>query len=86
MYVRLTQFKVKEFKRILRDNGYKEVRCCGSHQTWSNGASKITLPTVKLSPVIAARLIKEYVLRVDMMIRLQPMKAFLVRTLNSLKS
>ena len=59
VYVRLTQFKVKEFKRILRDNGYKEVRCCGSHQTWSNGTSKITLPTVKLSPVIAARLIKE---------------------------
>lgn len=47
------------YRRILRDNGYKEVRCCGSHQTWSNGASKITLPTVKLSPVIAARLIKE---------------------------
>lgn len=59
VYVRLTQFKVKEFKKILRDNGYKEVRCCGSHQVWSNGANKITLPTVKLSPVIAARLIKE---------------------------
>lgn len=66
MYVRLTQFKVKEFKRILRDNGYKEVRCCGSHQTWSNGASKITLPTVKLSPVIAARLIKENDLQVEL--------------------
>nr|DAH19659.1 MAG TPA: putative mRNA interferase [Caudoviricetes sp.] len=35
------------------------MRCCGSHQVWSNGANKITLPTVKLSPVIAARLIKE---------------------------
>lgn len=61
----MTQFKVKEFKRILRDNGYEEVRCCGSHQTWSNGVNKITLPTVKLSPVIAARLIKENELSVQ---------------------
>lgn len=61
---KLTQFKVQEFKKILRDNGYKEVRCCGSHQIWSNGENKITLPAVKLSPVIAARLIKENHLKV----------------------
>ena len=46
VYVRLTQFKVKEFKRILRDNGYKEVRCCGCLLYTSKGG--IVYPSFNL--------------------------------------
>lgn len=61
----LTQFKVRDFRRILKKNGYEEVRCCGSHEIWVRDDSKITLTTIKLSPVVAARLIKENNLRTD---------------------
>lgn len=59
----MTQYDVKEMQTKLKNNGYQKVRCNGSHQIWSDGKHTVSLPVVKLSPVIARRLVKEFDLR-----------------------
>lgn len=50
--------EMKEFKPILKRNGYHEIRSRGSHFTYSNGTNQITI-NVKLNEMVKRRLIKE---------------------------
>lgn len=55
------QWKVKEFCKVLSDEGYSPIRRKGSHETWGNGQKNITIPISKteINPMIARRLLKE---------------------------
>jgi predicted RNA binding protein YcfA (HicA-like mRNA interferase family) len=53
------QMSVKEMKHALRRAGYREVRTRGSHQIWSNGKHSISVPIVKLKPIIALKIINQ---------------------------
>lgn len=51
--------KIQELQRALKRGGYKLKRTTGSHQIWSNGIKTVSVPVVKLNPMIAKRLVKE---------------------------
>lgn len=56
----MKDYKVREFRKILRNNGYKSDRICGSHEIWTKtNKENIVIPCVKLNNRIARRLIKE---------------------------
>lgn len=55
----MKQFTVKEIQTILKSNGYSFQRQKGSHQIWSNGLKTVSLPVVKLKPIIAQKILKE---------------------------
>lgn len=54
----MKQFNSREFKKLLRNNGYDYVRSNGSHDIFSNGEFNIVVP-IHLNMMIAKRLIKE---------------------------
>ena len=59
-------YSVKQFRDLLKDNGYKLERSRGSHEMWRNSHKDkqlISLPVVEFNPMIARRLIKEYKLQ-----------------------
>ena len=60
----MRQFKTREFRRILKDNGYIETRMKGDHATFKKDGDTITINVVKLKSVVANRLIKEHNLNV----------------------
>lgn len=61
----MRQFTTKEFIRILNNNGFHYVRSNGSHYIYKNSdGNHISIP-LKLSCVIAQRLIKENDLNID---------------------
>lgn len=51
-------YNSREFKKILKNNGYKLERVKGSHYIYKKGKSEIVIP-LKLNTMIARRLIKE---------------------------
>ena len=57
-------YEVRDFEKILKENGYKQTRQKGSHKIWDNGANVISVPATKIFPPIARRLIKENDLRI----------------------
>lgn len=53
-------YTTKEFQRILKNNGYCQVRQKGSHTIWvKENCGHISVP-IEMNPMIARRLIKEY--------------------------
>ena len=60
----MKQYTIRDFKRILKDNGYEYVRCKGDHSTYRKDERVLTVNVVNLKPIVANRLIKEYGLRV----------------------
>ena len=59
----MRQFKTREFRRILKDNGYTEIRMKGDHATFKKNGDTITINVVNLKPIVANRLIKEHNLK-----------------------
>lgn len=57
-------YSVREFKKILKKNGYHYVRSKGSHSVWNNGIKSLTITEKKINRMIIQRLIKEYNLEV----------------------
>ena len=55
----IKQISVRKMQIILKDNNYTLIRQSGSHKIWSNGEVTISIPSVKLKPVVANRIIKE---------------------------
>lgn len=55
---RARRYSDREFKKILRDNGYSFLRGSGDHLIYSNGKNKITIKK-NLNHMIILRLIKE---------------------------
>lgn len=53
------EYSVREFQRILQENGFELLRQKGSHQIWNNGMTTLVLPAVALKPIIAQKLIKQ---------------------------
>lgn len=54
------QYGFREFKRLLRENGYELVRTSGSHYIFENRDSKTITVPLNLNRMIEFRLIKEY--------------------------
>lgn len=55
---------VREMQKILKNNGYKYIRCRGSHFIYSDGNNTIVV-NKDLNRMVARRLIKQYQLRVE---------------------
>ena len=55
------QYSVREFKILLRSNGYDYIRSSGDHDIYSNGKLKISIPVAskEVNKMLARRLIKE---------------------------
>lgn len=51
--------KLKELQSGLKNAGYSIRRTTGSHQIWSNGKHTVSVPKIKLNPMLARRLAKE---------------------------
>ena len=54
----------REFQRILKDNGFLYHHQTGDHRIWYRGSEHVSVPMVKINPLIAQRLIKEHSLEV----------------------
>ncbi len=54
---------VREFERMLIDNGYEPKRWKGDHRIWYKGENHISVPIKKLNPMFMRRLIKTYDLK-----------------------
>ena len=54
----------RQFRRILRDNGYKVIRHSGGHTIYSNGKRTLSINAEKPNRMVMGRLIKEYNLAV----------------------
>lgn len=52
-------YNKREFTNILSNNGYKYVRCKGSHFIYQKATETIAVPK-NLNKMISRRLIKEY--------------------------
>lgn len=52
-------FSARDFKRVLKKNGYKKIRQTGSHEIYKKDNRTISVPGIKLNRMIARRLIKE---------------------------
>ena len=57
-------YTTKEFKKILRLNGYDEIRTKGGHTIYKKGDKTISV-NLKLNRMVCRRLIKENDLRED---------------------
>lgn len=57
----LKQFSEREIKKILRKNGYRQIRSCGSHAIYKNDKQQeITIPGGREpNKMMMRRLIKE---------------------------
>ena len=55
-------YKYKEFKKLLNNNGYFEIRQCGSHKIFSNGQYQLSLPVTgnELNKYLTNDLIKHF--------------------------
>ncbi len=54
----------REFQRILKDNGFVYDHQTGDHRIWYRGNEHISVPYIRINPLIAQRLVKEYKLKV----------------------
>lgn len=50
---------IREMQTVLKDNGYKYVRCRGSHFIYSDGVNTIAV-NKDLNRMVAKRLVKQY--------------------------
>ena len=54
----MQNWKGRDFRKVLKANGYHPVRHNGSHEIYSNGKNTISIKN-KLNGCVASRLIKE---------------------------
>lgn len=54
----MKQYTSKEFKYLLRRNGYEKMRTKGSHSIYKKGDKTVAV-NLKLNPMVCRRLIKE---------------------------
>lgn len=54
----MKNYNAREFKQLLKENGFGYVRTCGSHQLYKRGSASVVVP-IHLNHMIAIRLIKE---------------------------
>lgn len=57
----IKQYSEREFKKILRNNGYRQIRSCGSHVIYKNDKQQeIAIPSGREpNKMMMRRLIKE---------------------------
>ncbi len=55
----MRQWKARDFRKLLRDNGFQLQRCKGSHEIYKDIKGNEIVIKEKLNPTIALRLIKE---------------------------
>ena len=60
------QYSPREFKRILRDNGFILHRTNGDHQIYYKDGKHISIPARRCNRMLCQRLIKEYGLNVNL--------------------
>lgn len=59
-------YTLKEFRKILKNNGYVLKRYSGDHEIYEHVDTHVTLSiSVKVNPMICRRLIKENNLHID---------------------
>lgn len=61
----MRQWDVKDFRKVLKDNGFQYIRNRGSHEIYKNANGNEVVIKKKLNPTIALRLIKENKLEVS---------------------
>ena len=66
MSIRPRAYSVREFKQILKFNGYKYKRSKGDHDIYSNGKDTISVTATRLNKLTALKIIKEHNLNVNM--------------------
>ena len=60
------QYSPRQFRRILRNNGFTYIRSNGDHDIYENGSGKhISIPATRTNKMLCRRLIKENGLVVD---------------------
>ena len=61
-HTRAKEYSFREFRLLLRQNGYYYVRSCGDHNIFSNDVKVISIPNhgKQLNRMLCRRLIKEY--------------------------
>ena len=57
-------YSVREFKRLLIDNGFSYARQTGSHMIYKRGNETLSMPSHKPSQTCLYDLIKQYKLKV----------------------
>ncbi len=55
----MREYSVKEIESLLRQNGYARARSRGSHVIWEKDGCIISVPSAKLKPIIAHKIIKQ---------------------------
>lgn len=60
----MKQWNAKDFRKLLRDNGFQFQRQKGSHEIYKDDKGNEVVIKSKLNPTIALRLIKENKLEV----------------------
>lgn len=58
-------YSVREFKRLLLDNGFEFYRQTGSHRIYKRGNETLSMPTSSPSQTCLYDLIKQYNLKED---------------------
>ena len=54
----------RDFKRILKQNGYEIIRTNGDHTIWRNAERKDSITVNKnINPIVAKRLVKQHNLK-----------------------
>lgn len=61
------QYSTRQFRKILRNNGFTYIRSNGDHDIYENGTGKhISIPATRTNKMLCMRLIKENGLVVDL--------------------
>lgn len=58
-------YNIKEFQKLLRNNGFEFVRQTGSHRIYKRGSEMLSLPTSHPAQTTLYDLIKQYNLKED---------------------
>ena len=53
----MIDYKFRDVDSILKRNGYRYLRCAGSHYIYSDGINEKVVP-IRLKAVVAAKIIK----------------------------
>lgn len=54
----MKEYSVKEIESILRKKGFRRIRSNGSHIIWERGGRIISVPSARLKPIMAHKIIK----------------------------
>ena len=60
----MATYNVREFHKILHNNGFELHHIKGSHAIYRKGKRQLVIPTTRCNKMIVRRLIKEYELEI----------------------